>query len=422
MDELKESILHSIANEEVSDTSVKLILKDKHMYLVAYLKKGSNSIVNRVEYVSKGKLIRKDYFAPKKLITEYYLPKEGKATLYQRRFFNSDGSVAYDEFIQADNSIFIFSDDICYSKEELMQKLMKKLELKSTDIVLLDRATGIGQAVFKTVKPAKLGVVIHAEHYNESLTTSDSILWNNFYEYQFTNADKVDFFLASTDEQKIKLASQFEQYTSNRPKIYAIPVGSVDINKHPAMERKKYSMITASRLAVEKHIDYLVKAVVIAKKTLPELTFDIYGTGGEEAKLRSIITEENASSYIALKGHQDMHDIYKNYQVYLTASKSEGFGLTLLEAAASGLPIIGFDVPYGNITFVKDQENGYLIPTTEMMSETEIVQSFVDKIVKIFENNDLSMYFEKSYQIASEYDDYHVKMKWEHLLKEESHA
>ena len=33
-----------------------------------------------------------------------------------------------------------------------------------------------------------------------------------------------------------------------------------------------------------------------------------------------------------------------------------------MEAIGSGLPIIGFDVPYGNQTFVTEGKNGYLIP------------------------------------------------------------
>ncbi len=40
-------------------------------------------------------------------------------------------------------------------------------------------------------------------------------------------------------------------------------------------------MISASRLANEKHIDWLVKAVIVAKRQVPELTFDIYGEGQE---------------------------------------------------------------------------------------------------------------------------------------------
>ena len=49
--------------------------------------------------------------------------------------------------------------------------------------------------------------------------------------------------------------------------------------------------------------------------------------------------------YQLIVGDKEMED-----EVYLTASTSEGFGLTLMEAVGSGLPMIGFDVPYGNQT------------------------------------------------------------------------
>ena len=49
-----------------------------------------------------------------------------------------------------------------------------------------------------------------------------------------------------------------------------------------------------------------------------------------------------------------MSQIYVGYELYLTASTSEGFGLTLMEAVGSGLPLIGFDVRYGNQTFIDD--------------------------------------------------------------------
>ena len=97
----------------------------------------------------------------------------------------------------------------------------------------------------------------------------------------------------------------------------------------------------------------MVRAVIEVHKTLPDITFDIYGSGSMDAKLREIIVEAQAGDYIRLMGHADLTDIYSQYEVYLTASTSEGFGLTLMEAVGSGLPMIGFDVPYGNQTFIR---------------------------------------------------------------------
>ena len=42
--------------------------------------------------------------------------------------------------------------------------------------------------------------------------------------------------------------------------------------------------------------------MIEAHKELPELTFDIYGSGGEEGRLHEIIAAGQAEEYIKLKG------------------------------------------------------------------------------------------------------------------------
>lgn len=109
-------------------------------------------------------------------------------------------------------------------------------------------------------------------------------------------------------------------------------------------------------------MDWIALAVIKARKALPELTFDIYGHGPEQERIEKIIQEHHAQDYIRLKGHVNLQDVYRHYQLFVAASQSEGFGLTLMEAVGSGLGMIGFDVNYGSPTFIKDARNGYLIP------------------------------------------------------------
>lgn len=407
-----------VTREETFDRGVRFFDEPNDIFLTAYLAAGTTDCVHRVEYVSRGALVRKDYFQDKRLYTEYYTPRDGKAYLYQRRFFNSDGSVAYDELIDGEDSVFRFKDELLSSKSELVARFMTSLNLTAEDLVILDRETGIGQAVFAHVKPAKLAVVVHAEHFSEHVVTDQNILWNNFYEYQFTNADHVDVFINSTDKQSELLAEQFAQYTSHRPYIVTIPVGSIDEVKHPAGERKPYSIVTASRLAGEKHVDWLVKAVAAAKTSLPELSFDIYGAGAEEAKIRQAITDKQAEDYIRLCGHQDLSNTYQNYQLYLSGSKSEGFGLTLLEAIGSGLPIIGFDVRYGNQTFIRHGQNGYLVPPFETDDEEAIVAALSEKIITLFTQHDLEQVHAVSYDVAQGFLTSVVEQQWLSLVEE----
>ncbi|MEW4354189.1 accessory Sec system glycosyltransferase GtfA [Streptococcus pneumoniae] len=408
-----------IVREEVDGAIVRLFFSEND-FITIYRKSEETEIVRCVEIVSRGNLIRKDFYTYQKTFSEYYIPKDNRATLYQRSFYNEDGSVAYDELI-GEYPIYRFPNRICYSKEEFMVYFMQSLSLTEKDIVILDRATGVGQAVFQYHTPAKLGVVVHAEHYSANAVTDHTILWNNFYDYQFTYSDDVDFFLVATDRQKETMLEQFETFENRTPQIRTIPVGSLASLHRPEKARKPFSLVTASRLASEKHIDWLVQAVSQAQKVLPELTFDIYGAGGEEQKLRQLIEELGAGEFIHLKGHHDLTDIYQHYQVYLAASTSEGFGLTLLEAIGSGLPIIGFDVPYGNQTFVKDGENGYLLPKFESHEEEKLVHSFAEKIISIFNQENLSDFHEVSYEIAENYLDEKVEQTWKDLVEEMTH-
>ncbi|MGT2926288.1 accessory Sec system glycosyltransferase GtfA [Streptococcus cuniculipharyngis] len=390
----------------------------KNQFVTAYLKDENQDIVHRVEYVSRGCVIRKDFYSYTKMFTEFYYPKQNKAHLYQRSYYNEDGSVAYDEIMSDTGSFFRFPDRLLMSKEELVAHFLDKLALTKQDTIILDRATGIGQAVFRHVKPARLGVVIHAEHYVKGTEEEGHLLWNNYYEYQLSYAQHVDFFVLATDKQKQVLSQQLRELGKPLPRLVTIPVGSLANLSYPKGQRKAYHAMTASRLATEKHVDWLVKAVIEAKKSLPDLIFDIYGQGGEEALLKQIITSHQAEGYIRLKGHQELTEIYQNYQLYLTASTSEGFGLTLLEAVGAGLPMIGFDVPYGNQTFIAPNKNGYLIPQMDDQDEATIVASFAQAIKQLFQKDKLSDLEQASYHIASEFLSEKVVKKWERLFKE----
>ncbi|MGT2803297.1 accessory Sec system glycosyltransferase GtfA [Streptococcus henryi] len=417
LSEIKAKIPGKMTRMEQNGKIVRCFYDDNQFFFTAYLTYDDQELVDRVEYVSRGNLIRKDYFSYTKVYSEYYSPKDNKAHLEKRHFFNEDGSIAYEEIIDGDKSVFRFPDKILYSKEELIAYFMDSLELTSQDTVILDRSTGVGQQVFRHHGQAKLGVVVHAEHFSENVTTDRNILWNNYYDYQFTNADVVDFFITATDDQNTLLAEQFNKYLKKQPRIVTIPVGSIDHLCYPESRRKDFSLITASRLASEKHIDWLVKAVIEAHKVLPDLTFDIYGKGGEEKLLREIISNASAESYISLKGHQDLSKVYADYELYLTASTSEGFGLTLMEAVGSGLPLIGFDVRYGNTTFVKDGKNGFLTPKEKDPVESRIVESFASKIIEYFSLEDREPMHQHSYEIARAYLTPVIEEKWAELLR-----
>ena len=176
-------------------------------------------------------------------------------------------------------------------------------------------------------------------------------------------------------------------------------------------------MITASRLDPRKRIDLAIRVVAQAQKRLPALQFDIYGKGGEADNLRHLIQELEAQDYIHLRGHADLKQIYPCYQAYLTTSQWETFGLTLMEAAGAGLALLGFDARYGNPTFIKEGENGFLVPYSETVPEEQLVKELADKLVQLFES-DLAPFHQASYDLASCHLTSKVLEVWRETLME----
>ena len=367
---------------------------------------------------------KRDFYSYTKYAREYYAGTASNNYVTFREFYNEDGSVAYIQHLNGKKETFEFPNhQIYYSKNNLYLEMIKRLHLTKDDYVILDREDEHddvinGQLFFEYHNPAKLLVVVHADHYDSHFINKNEILWNNFYEYQFTHTDEVASFVVSTPKQEELLTQQFKKYYNVQPRVDCIPVGNLPKLMKPNAPRKLFSLITASRLASEKHVDWLVKAVIAAKKKLPELSLDVYGQGGEFNTLQDIIKNNQAEGYIRLMGQHDLTDVYEKYTTYVAASTSEGFGLSLLEAVGSGLAMIGFDVPYGNPTFIDNKENGYLLPYDEDWAEDKKIKALTDAIVKMFNKADLKKYSEHSYEIATPYLTDNVAKQWKTVLGE----
>ena len=107
-----------------------------------------------------------------------------------------------------------------------------------------------------------------------------------------------------------------------------------------------------------------------------------------------------------MKGQKDLEEVYKRYEAYISGSTSEGFGLTLMEAVGSGLPIIGFDVRYGNQNFIDDGQNGYKIPVHDRMEKKERVEELARRIILLFKESDLEAFHQHSYEKAKGMDSF----------------
>jgi accessory Sec system glycosylation protein GtfA len=364
-------VKYEILNQTQKSLEIKLTTSQRYKIWLL-----EDELIDRVDYIVNGNLVNVLHYDQSLNNVEDY--SQGK--LVKRTFFNLQGEKSYEQFYSEKEITVTFIDNqIIYGKMAFYQYFFKKLKLQKEDAVIIDRPLDVVEGILPILfNKVRLFSVVHAEHYNEKLSKGKHILWNNNYEYIFEHASAFEAIIVATERQNQVLTRQLRKKAT----VKTIPVGYIDeISRKRAY--RPYSFITASRLATEKHIDILIKAVVLARDTLPKLSLDIYGEGGERRKLEELIQKYDAAHFIKLCGHKELSQLYPNYSGYISASTSEGFGLSLLEALGAGLPLIGVDVDYGNREFIENGKNGIRFERTplkdmpEQMSQA--ILSFYDQ-------------------------------------------
>lgn len=104
-------------------------------------------------------------------------------------------------------------------------------------------------------------------------------------------------------------------------------------------------LLTVGRLSVTKRVEMLIDAVEILHKDGYKLSFTIAG-GGQmeiERKLRNLVLQKELGDIVEFTGRVDsenMPQMYRQSDIFISASMQEGMSNAMLEAMASGLPII----------------------------------------------------------------------------------
>lgn len=407
-------------DEERSSEFKKYFGSDRD-YIVAYVSHFDPSIVTSIEYVNNGCLTLKEYFAENVVYCrERFTPIHGVATRYVREFYTLEETLYLQEFIDdTKNSRFYYKGEFFPTKEALFKLMMSNL-LSKNDFVLVDRASGTAKALLDLKKSLgyKLGILVHAEHYVLEGSTNGNILWNNYYDYVFRNAKDVDVFICSTKLQSEILKQQIKCCYGTDISVSTIPVGYLEELKGKDSERDLSRLVTVSRLSSEKNLDLLIEALSVVRSEGYTFTLDIYGEGSERSRLESLIKSKGLEDCISLKGHQNVSDVYTDYSCYVSASQGEGFGLSLMEAIGSGLYLVGYNVNYGNPTFCRHSENGYLVPYW-VGNRKDNILSLASGISEYLSSKE-DMVRSSSYEIAEQYLKDTVKEVWRSLLNDKS--
>ncbi len=106
------------------------------------------------------------------------------------------------------------------------------------------------------------------------------------------------------------------------------------------------------RLSPEKNYLFALKIMEALYKTAPEAKLLILGDGEEREKMELFIAENKMNKYVLLLGrHADVEQYYQVFDLFLLPSFNEGFPVAVVEAMASGLPVLLSDAITDELSF-----------------------------------------------------------------------
>jgi glycosyltransferase involved in cell wall biosynthesis len=180
---------------------------------------------------------------------------------------------------------------------------------------------------------------------------------------------------------KIVVASRFTRQTLisegvDADKIVVNPYG-VDVQRfnpsNLARSQRPLRFIFVGLISARKGVPLLLEAW----KSLASLNAELWLVGPVADSIRPLLPPLPGLKLLGKRPHEELPELFRQCDVFVFPSFCEGFGLVLLEALASGLPIITTEATAGP-DLISDGNEGYIIKSGDTDALCHTMQSFID--------------------------------------------
>lgn len=295
-----------------------------------------------------------------------------------------------------------------------IRKIVKKYR---PDVIHSQTCDPIGIAISMVARERKIPFVTTGHTYPDTITGQlkalklikkplDLALTNYLVDYQRHS----DFATMPTEmaiedlilKRRRKFKVPFEAL-SNGVDLSAFKPGRANIkiyNKYKIPTDRKIALYVG-RVDPEKTISRVIEAFSKVLEKVPDALFLIVGDGIDKAHLEEqtkYLELEKSVKFLGKVLPPDLNEIYKIGDLFVTASEIETQGIVLIEAAATGLPIVAVDK--GAVRDIcKDKENG------KLCQPGGDIEGLSEGMIEILSDNKLRLkYSEKSLELAKKHD------------------
>jgi glycosyltransferase involved in cell wall biosynthesis len=154
------------------------------------------------------------------------------------------------------------------------------------------------------------------------------------------------------------------------PSRYAVVSNGIDIDRFAApaaartTEGDRPLIGAVGRFSAEKGHRYLVEALVAVRRRFPRARLVLVGYGELEPELREQAGRLGLGGAVEFAGERDSAEVLSSFDLFVQPSLYESQGMAILEAMASGRPVVATDVG-GVRDAVREGETGLLVPPAD---------------------------------------------------------
>lgn len=185
---------------------------------------------------------------------------------------------------------------------------------------------------------------------------------------------------------------------------------SINVSSISPLTSKR--VITIGRYSYEKGYDILLRIWSVVEKN-SDWQLDVFAMGDPTpyVKMMDDLSIDKKRCHL----HSSVVDVEEEYlksSILVQPSRTEGFGLVIVEAMACGLPVISFDCENGPRSIISDGEEGFLIPTFD-------IDLFSNRLVQLMNDVNLRKTMgEKGRKKSQDYQIEAIGKQWEQLFDE----
>lgn len=151
-----------------------------------------------------------------------------------------------------------------------------------------------------------------------------------------------------------------------------------------------FKMIAVGRFVdKEKNFSMLIEAMREFVKICPRALLVLVGDGPDATNYKLQIINYNLEQNVIIESwRNDLPSFYKLFDLYLMSSNYEGWGRTVIEAMASGLPVIITDVGLAGEVVING-ENGVIVPVGDK-------EKFFEAVSRLYHDSEKRRYLAKA--------------------------